>query len=192
MFISWVDIVLDFDKNQFIIDFMKQEIYDTVKSVIESLGLTIYHIEFNRNVLRVLVEANEAPVTVEICANAARILSAKLDLINLISCRYYLEVSSPGIERHLYKPEHYNRYKGEVCRLSTKCGSFIGKIIDADQAVVELEQVNGSSFPAGLNYSEANRRIKIPYPEIKSGQLKIADDLLFGKNHRSEAVGKEK
>jgi len=171
---------------------MKQEIYETVKSVVDSLGLTIYHIEFNQNILRVLVEANDFPVTVETCANASRILSARLDLVNLIPNRYYLEVSSPGIERHLFKPEHYNKYKGEVCRLSTKYGSFMGKIIDADQNMLKLEQINGSDFPAGLNYDETSRCIKIPYTEIKAGQLKIADEILFGKNHRSEAVGKEK
>jgi ribosome maturation factor RimP len=171
---------------------IKQEILHIVQSVIDSLGLTLYHIEFNRAVLRIMVEANDNSVTIETCANVAKILSTKLDSDNLINYRYYLEVSSPGIERGLYEPEHYKRFVGETCRLSTKFGSFFGKIVDADEMKLKVMPLEKSTFLTGLNYDEMNNYFIIPFTEIKSGQLKVTDENLFAKKHRWQEVTKEK
>ena len=160
---------------------IKQEIYNIVSSVIDSLGLSLYYIEFSRTILRVMIEANDNPVTIENSSSVARMLSSKLDSVNLIPYRYYLEVSSPGIERGLYEPEHYKRFIGETCRLSTKFGSFLGKIVDADETKLKVMPLEGSTVLTGLNYDEINKYIIVPFTEIKSGQLKVLDDTLFAK-----------
>ena len=42
----------------------------------------------------------------------SRFLSEKLDEADPVEQNYYLEVSSPGMDRELVKPEHYQRYLG--------------------------------------------------------------------------------
>ena len=171
---------------------IKQEILNIVQSVIDSLGLNLYHMDFNRSILRIMVEANDNPVTIETCANVARILSSKLDLVNLIPYRYNIEVSSPGIERGLYEPKHYKRFAGEICRLSTKFGTFLGKIIDADERNLKVAPIEKNTVLTGLKYDEDNKYFIIPFDDIKSGQLKVSDEVLFAKSRHHEVVTKEK
>ena len=52
-------------------------------------------------------------VSTEDCEKVSRFLSEKLDEADPIEQNYYLEVSSPGMDRPLIKPEHYERYVGE-------------------------------------------------------------------------------
>ena len=52
-------------------------------------------------------------ISTEDCEKVSRFLSEKLDEADPIEQNYYLEVSSPGLDRPLIKPEHYARYVGE-------------------------------------------------------------------------------
>lgn len=59
-------------------------------------------------------EADDEPryVSTEDCEKVSRFLSEKLDEADPIGQNYYLEVSSPGMDRPLIRPEHYERYTG--------------------------------------------------------------------------------
>ncbi len=58
-------------------------------------------------------EAEEqAYISTEDCEKVSRFLSEKLDESDPIEQNYYLEVSSPGMDRPLITPEHYERYVG--------------------------------------------------------------------------------
>ena len=52
-------------------------------------------------------------ISTEDCEKVSRFLSEKLDEADPIEQNYYLEVSSPGMDRPLIRPEHYARYVGE-------------------------------------------------------------------------------
>ena len=52
-------------------------------------------------------------ISTEDCEKVSRFLSEKLDEADPIEQNYYLEVSSPGMDRPLVRPEHYERYVGE-------------------------------------------------------------------------------
>jgi len=110
----------------------------------------------------------------------------------LIPYRYRLEVSSPGIERILYKPEHYKRFIGHNCHLITKQGFILGKIIEADDEIVKLEKIDGVSSQLGSNQVANSSFITVLYAEIKSGQLKVSDDSLFRRRHETnDQIGKD-
>jgi ribosome maturation factor RimP len=60
-----------------------------------------------------------------------------------------LEVSSPGAERPLTKPEHFRRFRGRKVRVRTReplvgRRSFTGTIADADERVVEVALPDGA------------------------------------------------
>ena len=56
-------------------------------------------------------------VTVDLCADISRDLSAALDVADCIPHRYTLEVGSPGVERALYVRRDYARFAGQAARL---------------------------------------------------------------------------
>lgn len=81
-------------------------------------GYELYNIEFVKEgkdwFLRVYVDiaSGEGYVGTEDCEKVSRFLSEKLDEEDPIEQNYYLEVSSPGMDRPLLKKEHYERYVG--------------------------------------------------------------------------------
>ncbi len=60
-----------------------------------------------------LERADGAAVTIEDCARASRAVEARLDESRVVGERYVLEVSSPGIERPLRRPDDWRRFAGQ-------------------------------------------------------------------------------
>jgi len=87
---------------------------------IEGEGLELVHWEAvgprNKLVLRVFID-KPGGVNHGDCETVSNQIGASLDLEDLIPGSYTLEVSSPGIERGLYKPADYERFAGQRLRL---------------------------------------------------------------------------
>ncbi len=83
---------------------------------IESLGFELWGLELlspnRRPTLRIYIE-RENGVTVDDCALVSRHVSSVLDVEDPIQSEYTLEVSSPGIDRLVFKPRQYALYVGE-------------------------------------------------------------------------------
>ena len=63
---------------------------------------------------------DDAPMTVDDCAEISRSVSALLDVADPIADAYMLEVSSPGIDRPLVRPEDYDRFAGFEARIELR------------------------------------------------------------------------
>lgn len=91
---------------------------DMVSGFFQQEGYELYNVEFVKEgkdwFLRVYVDiaSGEGYVGTEDCEKVSRYLSEKLDAEDPIEQNYYLEVSSPGMDRPLLKKEHYERYTG--------------------------------------------------------------------------------
>lgn len=68
--------------------------------------------------LVVYIDHDPEPITVDDCERVSREVSALLDVKDLIASKYTLEVSSPGLDRPLYLPEHYARFVGAQIELA--------------------------------------------------------------------------
>lgn len=83
---------------------------------VESLGFELWGLELlspnRRPTLRLFIEG-ENGVTVDDCAKVSRHVSSVLDVEDPIQGEYTLEVSSPGVDRLLFKPAQYSLYVGE-------------------------------------------------------------------------------
>ncbi len=67
------------------------------------------------------VDREEKGVSIDDCANISRGLSLLLDVEDLVpGGRYHLEVSSPGLERRLSKPWHFEKAEGQMIFLKLK------------------------------------------------------------------------
>jgi len=84
--------------------------------VIERDGFELVDVEWAREgqawVLRVYVD-RPGGVTIDHCQELSRTLETILDVEDFIEPAYSLEVSSPGVNRPLRKPEHFQKFAGE-------------------------------------------------------------------------------
>ncbi|WP_419917767.1 ribosome maturation factor RimP [Candidatus Poriferisocius sp.] len=107
-------------------------------------GLDVYDLTYGGGVLRIMVD-KPGGVGVDEVADVSRVVSRLLDDHDLVQGRYTLEISSPGLERPLRKPQHYARAVGE--KVSVKLGPHIegdrriqGFLMDSDDDGITIEQ----------------------------------------------------
>lgn len=127
---------------------MRNDIYDNIEKIIQSLGASLYDIEvvseFDETIFRVMI-TKQGGVNLDDCAEVSRELSPFLDVNPPIENEYRLEVSSPGIERKLINPKHFIQSIGEKVKLKiTEVGQVIGLLKDANEKEIVIE-VNGET-----------------------------------------------
>lgn len=90
---------------------------------LEQEGYELYHLEMVKVVkdwfLRVYIDKKQDSetqgyISTDDCEKVSRYLSERLDVLDPIEQNYYLEVSSPGMDRQLYTEAHYHRYIGTL------------------------------------------------------------------------------
>ncbi len=86
------------------------QVIKLAQPIVDELGLYLWDVRFEKEgadwYLKVLIDSNEG-ITLEDCEAVSRPLSKRLDETDPIEQSYYLEVSSPGTERELKKPDHF-------------------------------------------------------------------------------------
>ena len=118
-------------------------------------GMEIVDIEFRREggragrVLRLYLDKEGGPNMDDI-SRVSRVLSDVLDTENAIDTAYTLEVSSPGINRPLRRPEHFARFAGKRIRVRTHDmvdgrRSFLGILNQVTEDKIILMQ-DGKAF----------------------------------------------
>ena len=87
-------------------------------AIAEGIGCELLAIERQGKILRVFLDREDGGVTLEHCQTVSREFSALLDAHDFGSKRYILEVSSPGLDRKLYKPADYRRFQGHLAKIT--------------------------------------------------------------------------
>jgi len=148
---------------------IEQKLEDLFRPTIESMGFELWAIEYipagRHTTLRGFAD-KQGGINVDDCAAISRQLSAIMDVEDPISDQYMLEVSSPGLDRVLIKPEHFKRYQGKSVRVRSavailgrkKINGLMTKVSDD---AIEVE-VDGELYeiPFGL-IDKANLAIEI-------------------------------
>lgn len=122
--------------------------------IADSLGLRIWDISFVKEgaeyFLRIFID-KDGGVGIEDCENFSRAIDGPLDELDPIEQGYCLEVSSPGIERSLTKPEHFIKCIGEKVQLRmirpvNGERDFKGVLKSFDNGNIEVTLENGEGF----------------------------------------------
>jgi ribosome maturation factor RimP len=112
----------------------KEELITRLEGLIQpylaAQGVELVEVEFTRPrkgraTLRLYVD-RDGGITLEEITRVSRVVGELLDVHDLISSSYTLEVSSPGLTRQLKGPRDYERYTGRLVRLTTR-GIWEGK-----------------------------------------------------------------
>jgi len=133
-----------------VLERMKEEDLNALLApLIADLGLELVGIEFSPgrggSLLRVYVDAPQRPVTIDDCERASREISAALDVNDPVAGRYTLEVSSPGLDRPLFTPAHFERFVGEAVKINVNLPldgrrRFHGTIKSVDGDRITIDQ----------------------------------------------------
>ena len=144
-----------------------------IEPSLEAMGYRLVRVAFlgaRRATLQIMAERiDDAPMTVDDCTEISRSVSALLDVADPIAEAYMLEVSSPGIDRPLTRPEDYDRFAGFEARV--ELGQpldgrkrFRGRILGRAGDHVRLAAESGE--------------VQLPLTDIAKAKLVITDDLL--------------
>jgi ribosome maturation factor RimP len=137
-----------------------EQIRQILDPILESMGLTLWDLEFHKQgpkwLLRIYIDREIGGVTLGDCETVSRDLSAALDVEDIIPHAYTLEVSSPGLDRTLSKPEHFVRFAGSTIKVKTYQPVngqkvFRGKLLGTADAVVKVELETGTVLEIPLN-----------------------------------------
>ena len=145
---------------------MKAELVDLLEPTIEQLGYELSDLELNLGgrdvVVRVFIDKPDG-VDLSDCEMVSRQLSAVLDVEDALPGHYTLEVSSPGLDRKLTKPAHFQRFTGETVRVKLRFPldgrrNFRGALRAADDEKIEVE-VDGESHSLQIATIESARLV---------------------------------
>jgi len=135
-----------------------------LRPVVESAGLELWEVSFHgegaRSVLRVSVD-REGGVDLDTIAEVSERLSRRLDLEDFGPQGYALEVGSPGLERPLRTPRHFERSVGLHVKVKTTGpidGSKVheGALVSADAEAIVVASEGGE--------------LRVPYADIASAR----------------------
>lgn len=143
-----------------------ERILPLAEPLAESHGLELVDVEFVKEgssyILRILVD-REGGVTHQDCEALSNVLGDELDKIDPIEESYFMEVSSPGIERPLKKESDFLRFAGSRVRINLYSSldgkkNVIGMLQGVEENLILLEDDNG-------------KLIRIPMTQIAKANL---------------------
>ena len=130
---------------------VETKISQIIEAAIEELGFSLVRVLYSggqaaRNKLQIMAEPTaDREMTVEDCQMISRHVSALLDVEDPISSAYVLEVSSPGIDRPLTRLTDYDRFQGELAKITLRqmkdgrrrFNGRLGGISDAERVILD-------------------------------------------------------
>jgi ribosome maturation factor RimP len=128
-----------------------------------------------RKTIQIMAERPDGHMGVEDCAKLSRSLSDVLDAADPVDSEYVLEVSSPGIDRPLTRPEDFSRFAGHEARIELVSpapngrrrfkGMLIG--IEGNQVILDVADEKGS-----------HERYRFNFVAIADAKLVLTDRLI--------------
>lgn len=119
--------------------------------------------------LEILIEKLDGSnVTVADCRTASKNISTLLDVEDVITDKYFLEVSSAGIERPLVKLEDFEKFAGN--EISVKLYKALN---DKKKYQGKLEGLEGENIILNIN----NEKVALAYPDIKGANIVFTDEM---------------
>ena len=149
---------------------------ELLQPLVEDLGYEFVGLEYNsmgkHSVLRIYIDG-ENGVGIEDCETVSRETAALLDVKDPIKSHYNLEVSSPGLDRPLFTPAHYEEFTGHKAQINLYAPQdgrrkFSGKILKAGESSVCIDQ---DGLEVALDYDNIAKANLVPdYEKILAGK----------------------
>lgn len=154
---------------------IEQRIADIARPVVEELGFELYCVkvtgEEGSTIVQIMAEDPKTKrLGVDDCAKISREVATLMEVEDPISSKYRLEVSSPGIDRFLFKLEQFEEYKGFEVKVESDTPAengqrkFRGRIEGLNDKNVMLKTDQGD--------------VEIPFGHMVKAKLVMTDELI--------------
>lgn len=156
-----------------------------VEPAMEELGFRLVRVRLSGTTLQIMAERPDGTMTVGGCQDISHAISPLLDVNDPVSGKYNLEVSSPGVDRPLVRPEDFERWAGFEAKieLATPLAGrkrFRGKLEGFSDGEVRLfippQEKQGEDILVGLDITA-----------IGDARLVMTDELLKAAGERAKA-----
>ena len=139
---------------------IEERVETLVKNPIEKLGYQLYDVQYAKEgkdyFLRIFIEKEDSPISLEDCEKVNNEIEELLDSADYIKEQYFLEVSSTGVEKIIRKQKHLEDNIDELINIKlfkpvNNSKEFIGTLkkfddetiyIQIDNEIIELERKN--------------------------------------------------
>lgn len=148
------------------------ELQPELEQIAAANGCELVHVELKGGVLRLILDKPEG-VTLADCEVVAKQSSAYLDVADFGKSRYVLEVSSPGLDRELYKPADVERFLGKLARVAIvdpengKKRTVIGRL----QELQPAESIGDAKVV--VTDDKTGERTEVLWKDIRNARLEI-------------------
>jgi len=126
---------------------MSDQLSELIQPVVEAMGCELWGIEQlsmgRYSTVKIYIDS-EKGVDIEDCAKVSRQVSSLLDVEDPVNGEYTLEVSSPGLDRRLFKLDHFAAFIGSEVRIRLKRPyegrrKYLGQLrgIEADEIILD-------------------------------------------------------
>lgn len=143
---------------------MLEKITDLIQPILEEHDVYLDDIEYveekNEWYLRIYIEKNQGYLDMDTCVAVSEAISEKLDEVDLIKNEYYLEVSSPGVEKPLKSLEKVQNSIGEYVYIQFKrpiqgMNEVYGTLLNVDGENIELQyMVKNIKKKCNISYND--------------------------------------
>lgn len=150
---------------------------EILEPAVEALGFELSELELNLShgggTVRLFIDSEQG-ITVDDCARVSHQVSGVLDVENLIASDYNLEVSSPGADRKLVKPEHFDRFAGSVVKVRLKRlvegrKRIKGQLLGRDDETIQV-RLDGKDLSVAMKDIEVARLVPDWNEFVRAGQ----------------------
>lgn len=148
-----------------------------IKPLLTEMGYRLVRLQIGSSVpisLQIMAEPLSGDaITVGECAEISRRVSRILDEVEPIDSDYFLEVSSPGLDRPLVEPDDFERFAGleakiEAVKLIDGRRKFMGQLVGSTKQAARIK----------INDQGKQREFEIPFDNIAGAKLILNDDLI--------------
>lgn len=153
-----------------------RKIAELVEPVVEDLGYRLVRLKVTGVggcTLQIMAERPDGTMMVSDCEIVSRALSPIFDVEDILPGEYFLEVSSPGIDRPLVRPSDFERWKDqeakiELTQLFEGRKRYRGIVKGFREGSVILEQID----------AEGDKDVELPFELLSSARLVLTDQLI--------------
>lgn len=146
----------------------RDNIVELVEPALEAMGYELVDLEYRREgrdwILRIFID-REGGVTLDDCVAVSRDVGALLEVEDPIRSAYRLEISSPGIDRPLKKPNDFERFKGRTVKVKTideldpdgrgyTRKTFTGELLGLESGKVRIRQTDKKGGVAEISLEQ--------------------------------------
>lgn len=169
---------------------LASDLAQLVEPVLDSLGFRLVRIEVSGRegkTVQIMAERPDGSMTIDDCEMVSKAVSPILDVQDIVSEAYRLEVSSPGIDRPLVRPSDFVDWAGSEAKIELKSPiegrkRFKGMLEGFEDGEVLIEADLGE---------DGVKTIGLAIGLISTARLVLTDDLIREALRRAKAKGKE-